>query len=390
MAFNVGTITEFDDPKTISDPAVFVTAKAIKMAARKSAFYQMMTAPLTGFKPYTQAYEVYSRSKTAKGGTVSGAWNATDTEDLGVDATSIKGLTVGSVLKMATGEYVIVKAVNRTAVTINVYARGAGGTTGAIQADASAYAVVGFAGKDSELKNVESLSESTGVYTNYIQTIFETLDWEFQGANLRRKGLDDDSILTVLMNEAMIRVAESLGVMSIHGKKQLGASGGTPYMSAGLLAQLADTAGGTRPIINYDASGAFTETKLRAALQEVFVNGSPDTIICSAANKEIINGFNSSITQTTRTDTEAGSYVDTYNYDGAMLTVKVDADMPDDTIAIVTIADCKVSWVEGDMLRLKDEPTTSSREFRQSLQGSLGFAVENVGYDHTYIYGITS
>ena len=41
------------------------------------------------------------------------------------------------------------------------------------------------------------------------------------------------------------------------------------------------------------------------------------------------------------------------------------------------------------MLWAVDEPTQSSRENRKSLQGSIGFLIEDVGSDHTLLYGIT-
>jgi len=388
MAFNVGKFTEFDDTNSAADASVMVAAAAIPLSMTKAAFYQSLSAPAVGLSSKTVDYDLFGRSKTVKAGTVDVAWDAVTAAALGIDAVSIKGITVGSVLKMASGEYVIVSAVDRSAVTIDVYARGAGGTTGAIQADASVFSVVGFAGKDSTLKDIESMSESTGKYTNYTQTVFETLDWEYQGANYARKGLAGDKILPILLNEATVRVAENLGVMSILGLKQEGASGGSPYMTAGLFSQLADTAGGTRPVLSLNVGGAFNEIKLRSALQELTATGSPDMIWLSAKNKEIMNGFNSAIIQTGRIDTTAGSYIDTYNYDGLMLAVRVDADIPDDKIAIVKQANCQLAWVENDGLRLEDEPTQSSREFRQSIQGTLGFIIEGVGYDHTYLYGI--
>ena len=58
------------------------------------------------------------------------------------------------------------------------------------------------------------------------------------------------------------------------------------------FAQLADTNSGNRPVLSYDASGALTETKLRAMLQEVFLYGNPNAIWVSPTNKQTINGFN--------------------------------------------------------------------------------------------------
>ena len=388
MSFVFGVHTMFDDSVTIADPTILAAAKAINLARNKGAFYQAMGAPAVAIN--TVDFEVYSRSKTARAGTVgAGGWDDSATADLPVDSTSIKGLTIGHVLDVA-GEQVIVSAVDRSANTIDVYARGAGGTTAAAHLAAVAFKVVGFAGKDSTLKNVESVSESTSAYKNYLQTVFETLDWEFRGAQLRRQGLSDANIVTVLTQEASYRVAEMLASMAIVGKKQLGSKTGSPYMSAGLLAQLADNNSGNRPVLSYDASGALTETKLKAALADATKYGNPDTIWCSNKVKGTINGFNGSLTTTIdRTEHIAGQYINQYDYEGLILDVKVDADLPDTTVPIVTQAKCQKGWAAGDYLTKKEEPAQSSREFRESLQGSVGYIIEDVGYDHTYIYGIS-
>ena len=387
MAFNFGTFDQFDDSTTFGDPVIAVVAKAVKIARNKGAFYQAMGAPLVAID--TKDFEVYSRSKTTKNGTIDAAWDIDDVVDLNIDAVSVKGLTIGHVL-LVESELVVVSAVDQAAGTIDVYARGAGGTTAATHADASAFKVYGFAGKDSTLKNVVSSFESTGTYTNYMQTIFETLDWELQGEILRRKGLANDNIISILSTEAATRVAENLAIMSVRGYKQLGTATGTPHMSAGLLQQLADTAGSTRVPINYDASGAFTETKLRAALAEVVVQGSPTDIWVNPTNKETLNGFNSSLTTNIdRTEHVAGGYIDQYDYEGMILNVRTDVDLPTSTVPIVNMAKCMKGWQKGDNLQKKVEPPQSTREFRESLQGSVGFMIEDVGLDHTYIYGIT-
>jgi len=387
MAFTFGAFSEFDDSVTIGDPTIAVAAKAIKLAYNKGAFYQAMGAPQVAID--TSDFEVYSRSKTTKNGTLGADWTSSATADLDIDSTSIKGLTVGHVLEVGT-ERVIVKVADKTANTIDVYARGAGGTTAATHTDGDAFTVVGFAGKDSTLKDVESVSESTGKYTNYVQTVYETLDWELKGGILRRKGLGSSQITTILSTEAATRVAEYLATMSINSYKQEGSATGNPYMSAGLLQQLADTAGGSRSPLSYNSNGAFTETKLRAALKEVTNNGLPTDIWVNPTNRETMNGFNASFTTTIpRTEHTAGQYVDTYDYDGLLLNIRTDADLPTSTVPIVNQSKCMKGWLQGDGLRKEIEPPQSSREHRESLQGSVGFIIEDVGQEHTYVYGIT-
>lgn len=63
--------------------------------------------------------------------------------------------------------------------------------------------------------------------------------------------------------------------------------------------------------------------------------------------------------------------------------------MPVDKIAVVNQAKCKKGWLSNDGLRLVDEPALSSREHRKSLQGSIGFLIEDVGADHMLLTGIT-
>lgn len=392
MAFNFGTVTEFDDSNSIHDPVVQAAAKAITLPRFKGVFFQSMGAPQAPI--ISKDFDIYSRTKSTRNGVIGdGAatgWDASSTTDLAMSAAAIKGLTVGHVLKVE-DEVVQVKSVDRSANTIDVKGRGLGGTTAAAHADQTAFKVIGFAGLDSDLKNVESISESTLKYTNYVQTVFELLDWE-KGAELARKGLAAENIVAILRQEATYRVAELLSLMAIHGYKQVGSTG-VSWMSAGLLAQLADTASGSRPVLSYNAAGALTEDKLKAALEEVFLVGSPSQILCSFKNKQTINGFitgNSAVQVTTDIKNKIAGLdrVDYYDFEGMLLEVKVDADMPDDKIAIITPGQCRKGWLKDDTLKNVTEPSASSREKRESIQGSVGFVIEGVGYDHTFIYGV--
>ncbi len=392
MAFNFGTVTEFDDANSIHDPIVQAAAKAITLPRFKGVFYQEMGAPQAPV--ISREFDIYSRSKSARNGVIgdgtTGWADGVATTSLPMTAAAIKGLTVGHVLKVE-DEVVQVKSVNRTANTIDVKGRGLGGTTGAAHANATAFTVIGFAGLDSDLKNVESISESTLKYKNYVQTVFELLDWE-KGAELARKGLAAASIVAILRQEAAYRVAEMLSLMAIHGYKQVG-SAGVSWMSAGLLAQLADTASGARPVLSYNVGGALTETKLKAALEEVFLVGAPSQLLCSFKNKQTINSFitgNSAVQVTTDIKNKIAGLdrVDYYDFEGMLLEVKVDADMPDDKIAVISPRQCRKGWLQNDTLQNVTEPAASSREKRESIQGSVGFVIEGVGYDHTYLYGI--
>ena len=128
MAFEVGQVCEFYDVNSKADPVILVAAKAINLPRNKGAFYQAMSAPQMSITQ--KEFEIRSRSKTVRDGKIgSTPWDASATAGLSVDAESVKGITVGSQLKIG-NEVVIVSAVSRAAGTIDVFGRGFGGTTG--------------------------------------------------------------------------------------------------------------------------------------------------------------------------------------------------------------------------------------------------------------------
>ncbi len=389
MAFNFGQFNEFSDSVTAADPVIEALARAIQPSPFQGVLYQAMGAPVTTLTQ--KAFEVYSRTKTSRDGTIDADWDNDDTTGLGVSDDSLKGLTIGHVLDIG-GEVVIVASVDRDNGQIGVLARGEAGTTAAAHTSGDGFKVIGFAGNDTDLKNVTGVTEATTKWTNYVQTVFEVIDWT-KHAELVRKGLSPAQATQVLIQEAELRVAEMLSRMAIWGLKKQATNGSTRYMSAGLLQQLGDTT--NRGARKYNVNGVLTEAAFMAAIKGMIdAGGDADTILCGTTAKPWINAFLGADASTVFTDTNGnhiagGRYVESYNYEGKIFNVKVDLDMPSDRIAIVKLGDCKKGWLADDGLRLVDEPQASSREFRKSLQGSVGFLVENVGVNHTLLYGVT-
>lgn len=386
--FNFGYFNEFSDTVTLADPTIEAVARAIVLGPFTGQIYQAMGAPATTIQ--TKSFELYKRSHTKRAGTIAGEWAQTATSGLKIAADPLKGLTVGHVLEIG-GEVVIIKDVDRSSGSVTVHARGAGNTVAKTHANGTAFRVIGFAGNDEDLEKVEGVTEITTKATNYVQTVFETINWTKHG-ELMRKGLSDANAKQILIREAEIRVAEMLASMAVRGVAAAATSEGGRYMSAGLLSQLSDA---TRGAHTYNVNGALNEENFKGALKILFDNGgSADTVWCSPATKAYINAFkgaNSSVvlSDSAANHTAGGIYVDSYNYEGAILKVRVDADMPDDRIACVASGKVKKGWLEGDGLRLTDEPSRSSRVIRKALQGSVGFIVEDVGVDHVLITGIT-
>ncbi len=387
--FVFGTHTEFDDPVTFGDPVIVTAAKALEISIFKGAFYQAMGSPTVVLDE--KEYDIYSRSKTIRDGVIGEAWLATGGTGLSISAEAAVGLTIGHVLKID-DEVVQVKSVSRVDNTVDVWGRGAGGTTAAAHAEGAAFMVIGYAGSDPDLKYAEPVKESTSLYRNYMQTVFEPIEWEKHG-ELRRKGLSSANATEVLIREAEVRVAEMLSRMAIHGVKQKAMEGGNRSMSAGLLAQLSDSNGGQRPILKYNGNGKLSEDIVVAALREVFKHGGADTIWCNYAQKDIINKFNMAnsalVVATQRTDHTAGTHINQIDFEGKLIDVRIDVDIPNGKLPIVTQSKCQKGWLKDDALTMKDEPRKSSRETRKTIQGSVGYIIEDVGSDHILVEGIT-
>lgn len=388
MGFNIGTVTEFDDALSVLDPAVITAAKAVRLGANKGAFWNALRSPTQGIAQ--KVFQIYGRSFTERKGVLGGtAWDSSATTGLSVAAALANVITLGHILKVE-NEFVVVKSVNRAANTIEVFARGAAGTTAAAHAIATAATVIGHAGNDTDLKNVESFSESTNKYENYAQTVFELVDTTFGEQLLGRKGLDGSPI-ALLRAEAMNRVASYLAPTSILGQKQI-ATKTLPGTTAGLLQQLSDTVGASASVRSVNrvdfANAAFAEAAFMTALDKAFTKGNPDTIVCAPSRKKQFNSFNAGIIKTDRTDKAAGYEITSYEFQGKSLSFLVDEDMPADRIAIVTLGQCQKGWLDGDTLRYVQEPGASSRESRESLQGTFAIIIDGVGFDHLDIYNV--
>jgi hypothetical protein len=384
----------FDDPNSYADPIIEALAVAVSMPAFKGTVYQIMGAPMA---PITQKeYEVYSRTKSTRNGVIGAGWNATDTTNLPVSPAAAVGLTVAHQLRVE-NEIVVVSRIDHGANTIDVYGRGMSGTAATAHAAGAPFIVIGSATLDTVLHNVEGVSEHTLARNNFVQTVSETFSWE-KSAELDRKGLSG-RLMDLQRLEAGQRVAETLAFMAIHGVKHRGTPS-QPFATSGLLASLVDRGRDSEcPILTYNAAGSpLNETMLRAALDQVFVYGSPDAMIMSLANAERFLAFTGASSavwgiptniNTGPADTGLGRQITHYNYNGATLRFVIDADMPSDKMAIVTSADLKKGWLENDALRHTEEPAKNSRVHTEAIHGTVGFLVENVGYNHILIENLT-
>ena len=389
---DVGLHWHLDDPVSVVDPLILGIAKDISLGKDEGIIYNRLGAPeekVDNFK-----FEIYDRSRTALTGTIGNGggtgWDDTTVSALPLPASSIGIITVGDVLDVVS-EQVVVKAVNRTANTIDVWKRGHGGSTAATHSDTTAFKIIGKAIHDVDLKNVESFAEQTGKYENYPQVFVETIDMTFTDDIQARKVFQERP---QLIAEALDRMFRRLSSTTILGRKEVGTkSPQVPATTAGLLHQLSD-GGGVRTPLRYNATGVTDpETILKNALISVWnQGGNPTAIYINPANKRKFDPLMDQFIRTTRSEagvigTENGT---AYMYQGKEIPFVQDQDMPIDRIEIVTERKLRKGWRVGDMLRGPiQEPQNSSRELRFSLQGSFFIVAKGVGVDHIDCYNVS-
>ena len=369
MSLFLGTVDQFTDALSTIDPQVLVAAQAVNLGVNKARLFQAMVPIQFGISG--DVFDVNGRTITKRTATLAADINDTVTA-LTVQADDI--VAVGDVIVLGT-ERMVVQSVSGT--TVNVFARGAAGTTAAAHTAGDSISIVSKSIGDVDLKNQKAISETTETFENYAQLFSEVLDMTKMAKMMKSGGgkINPDDIEQVLIQEALVRLGGVLGWTAINGLKD----SNHPRLTAGILQQLDGTNLQTTPI---NAQGsALTEALLKSAIEQSASYGAPDVIIVSPKNKGIVNNFdlasgNVDVTKDV-SSTQGGNFVETYVYEGITLNIMVDQDMPDSDVVVAPLANLQKAWVRDDTLKVVDEPVLSSREIRKSLAGSLGFAVKN-------------
>jgi len=390
MAMDIGMHWHLDDANSIIDPQILGMAAEINLGAWEGVVWNALAPSSIQVNDYR--YEIYDRSRTGLTGVIgngagTGWLDDADTTDLAMTAAAVGILTVGDLIKVE-NEYLIVSSVDRAANTINVFGRGHASSTAASHADTTAFTIIGKAVNDTDIKNVESFAEQTGLYTNYTQTVVEMIEQTFTDTIQARKVFEQRP---QLIKEAMDRMFRRLSKNSLLGRKAVGTKS-VPQTTAGILQQLSD-GGGVRTPLRYNASGVTSpESVLKNALISVWNNGgNPTHIVCSPTNKRKFDPLMEQFIRTSRAEagvigTDNGT---AYMFQGKVLPFVQDQDMPDDRIEIVTLGKLQKGWRVGDIMRGPiEEPKASSRELRYSLQGTFFISVEGVGVEHIDCYNV--
>lgn len=387
---DLGLHTTLMDANSILDPEVIAIADRLTPLQAKEfgKVWDLFSNRSTPFA--TDEYLILSRAYTApqvvQGTTVAATlWdNVATTLALPVTSATIDRLTIGDIM-LIDSELVVVKAVNRTGNTIDVYERGAGGSTAAVHGvTAKTIKIVGNANIEGTV-SVEAMAEQTAKVTNYCQIILESIDLSKEDTDQARKlGRTPE----MLKSEAMERVMRDLARSAVYGRARAGTSA-IPAMTRGLISHLEDVTGAIKTAVG----GAFTELALKNILDDVRIaGGSVNAIVMSVKNKRIANTFvGADAIQVDRSERTGGHVLDAYIADGlGSIPFVVDIDFPESYVAVVNTRFMQKGWKENDQLRFTPETNTHSREKKETLQGKFGMAVEQVGVSHGLLTGLTT
>lgn len=385
---NLGLHTTITDANSKADPEVIAISERIT-ALQAREFGRVWDLFATRPAPFkTDEYVILTRTYTSPlvllGTVGSGTdWDSvSDTTALPINASYTDRITVGDIL-LVDSEIVVVKSVDRTGNTIDVYERGAGDTAGATHATGATAKVIGNAHIEGTA-DASAMAEGTNKVTNYCQIIEEVVDLSKEDTDQARKiGMTADT----LKAEAMERVMRDLARTAIFGVSREGTAS-IPAMTRGLISHLRDISGG----IKTSVGGSFTETALKNILDDVRnEGGTVNAIVLSVTNKRIANGFTGSDqVQTTREDRLGGKVLDGYIADGfGAIPFIVDIDMPNDVVAVVNTRYLSKGWKENDELKFVPFTNTNPREKKELLAGKFGLAVDGVGTTHGLLTSIS-
>jgi len=378
MPITNGKFHTYDSPfldELVKGVAVQIDPKLTTSLDLFPEFEPINTTKIKWYDAKTYALE----GQVGTGGWVDGS----ATTGLKISAELAALINVGDVLRIE-NEYVVVKAVNRTSATIEVYARGHGGTTGAAHTAGTAIYILGNAQVEGTVDG-DNLLEDTIEQVNFTQIVEEPI--EITHTAQKQKYLDVNDKLNEERQKAMTRALKKLNQAILFGKPSEG-SKTTPRSFGGLKHFIENTSGA----FNYNVGGSFTETHLKNVLLEMARRGgSPSTILCSPDVKSHINTFHAANTRYNRGERTAGNFIDHYEGEGVgVLNIVADPFLRHSfgEMYIVNTRKLGKTWFTDDKLRFAPEPS-NSRTLKETLQGQLTVRVKDVVTDCARMYGIS-
>lgn len=326
----------------------------------------------------TVEYKTYTKPTRPRSGAVwTGGWlDGTTTTNLPVTAQTAKDLDIGKVL-LIESEKVIVKAIDTTANTIDVYARGAGWTTGAAHVADTQILMHTVAVPEWENLGKGLFNERVAA-TNTTQIITKQAEVTLTEAKQKRKLPQD--LLEEKTQDEMYDLVEDMNTAAIFGSYQeRDAANGVPGMTRGLVESIVVAGNGN--LVNVTA-GAFTETRVTDMVHNIWLEkGRIDTIILSPNNKKIANTFGNfqGRVEDTRWN-KLGAMTDAIDAEGiGLVYFTVDHSLSDSDVIYCNSADMTQHYFDGDELRVLDtSDPTNPRKIKNSIMVQFGFNYTNL------------
>ena len=299
-------------------------------------------------------------------------WNNSATESLPVATGTGEVYMVGDVLLTARGEVLVIKVVTEGSDTIDVYARGEGGSSDTTShvADDALY-IIGNAQLEGFTYGADPRFMTRTSKKNYTQIFEETLSVSKSYEEIAAKGslYGIKSEVKHQLKMKTLRQAKLLERAVLYGTyNETAAEGNASYPR--LMCGIISAGTGTIDIqTNYEDlnSAEITEANLNGEMQAIFdAGGKPDTIICNSFNKGVISSWMTPYRRTDMEDSKYGGVVDTYKNDFGVCSIILDRYMLASDVIILAKKNFKIGALRP--FKIIDLPDDRDA-FRQSILG---------------------
>lgn len=310
-----------------------------------------------------------------------GAWDIDDVADLSISADLAGKITNYAVLKIE-DELVVVKSVNRTDNTIEVFKRGHGGTTPATHADQTDALITGY-NYVVGVKDIESRVIGEDFNSYYVaKNTAPAVSFTKEDLGINRKAYGEagqldyvNSQIDKMDKELLISLNKSLIYHA--GEKP---ADGNPWMAVGLIAEA---------LTNWNivtSFGAFTKSKLDVALTASRnKGGSADTIVCGAgvydAIQNLAKDYGTIVNTPNRLNLILGDTVKAIVTKVGTLVPVLDINFPDDKVVICNSANLFRAPLVGF-----EAPWADRTVAQESTRNNQAFTVDSITQWATYYF----
>lgn len=311
--------------------------------------------------------------------TAATGWN-TGSDVTGLSVTDGDVYCVGDVIMTADAEIAVVADVDESGNTIDLYARGEGGSTESnSNTDGDAIYIIGNAQIEGYTYGADVRFMTRASKNNYTQIMKEVVSVSKSYEEVSAKGAmyGIKSEVKHQMKMKTLRIAKLLERCALYGVPNTGTLEGSstaPRLMSGIIAAGTGTIDIQTETTSL-SSVELTEAHIDTEMQNVFDNGGKiDTLIVNSFNKKVISGFMTPYRRANFDDTKYGGVVSTFQNDFGIVDILLNRYMlQSDVIGLA-----KKNFQFGALRPFKviDLPD-SADSFRQELLGEYTVMLHN-------------